>query len=121
MRNFTLRWIINAVALYIAAHLVPGISAPEGLVPLAVVALIFGLVNACIGPLLQVLTCPLIILTLGLFTFVINALLLWLSSWVAGLMKLPFQVEGFGPAFLGALVISVVSWGLSLLLRDERE
>jgi len=121
MRNFFLRWIINAIALYIAASLVPGITAPEGLGALALVALIFGLVNACIGPLLRFLTCPLIILTLGLFTFVINALLLQLSAWIAGLLGLPFHVEGWGAALLGALVVSFASWAMSLLLRDEGE
>lgn len=120
MRNFVLRWIINGIALYVAARLVPGLEAPESLGTLAVVALVFGLVNACIGPILRFLTCPLILLTLGLFTFVINAALLWLTAWVAGLLRLPFHVEGFGAALLGALVVSAVSWVLSVALKDER-
>ncbi|MGC8837352.1 MAG: phage holin family protein [Anaerolineae bacterium] len=119
MRNFLLRWIINGIALYVAARLVPGIEAPESLGTLAVVALVFGLVNACIGPILRFLTCPLILLTLGLFTFVVNAVLLWLTAWVAGLLRLPFHVEGFGTALLGALVVSAVSWVLSVVLKDE--
>lgn len=120
MRNFVLRWIINGIALYVAARLVPGLEAPESLGTLAVVALVFGLVNACVGPILRFLTCPLILLTLGLFTFVINAALLWLTAWVAGLLRLPFHVEGFGAALLGALVVSAVSWVLSVALKDKR-
>ncbi|MGQ9457473.1 MAG: phage holin family protein [Anaerolineae bacterium] len=120
MRHFVLRWIINGIALYVAARLVPGLEAPESLGTLAVVALVFGLVNACIGPILRFLTCPLILLTLGLFTFVINAALLWLTAWVAGLLQLPFHVEGFGAALLGALVVSAVSWVLSVALKDKR-
>lgn len=119
MRNFLLRWIINGIALYVAARLVPGIEAPESLGTLAVVALVFGLVNACIGPILRLLTCPLILLTLGLFTFVINAALLWLTAWVAEALGVPFHVEGLGAALLGALVVSVVSWVLSMALKDE--
>ncbi len=118
MRNFFLRWIINAIALYVAAHLVPGITAPEELGMLALVALVFGLVNACIGPLLKLLTCPLILLTLGLFTLIINGVLLWVTSWLSAWLGLPFRVEGFGPAILGALVISLVSWAMSLLLHE---
>lgn len=119
MRNFLLRWIINGIALYVAARLVPGLGAPESVGTLAAVALLFGLVNACIGPVLRFLTCPLIILTLGLFTFVLNAVLLWLTAWLAGLVGLPFHVEGFGAALLGALVVSIVSWVLSVALKDE--
>lgn len=119
MRNFLLRWIINGIALYVAARLVPGIEAPESLGTLAVVALVFGLVNACIGPILRILTCPLILLTLGLFTFVINAALLWLTAWAAEALGLPFHVEGLSAALLGALVVSVVSWVLSMALKDE--
>jgi putative membrane protein len=88
---------------------------------LAVMALIFGLVNALIRPILKLLTCPLIILTLGLFTLVINALMLMLASWLGRQLGLGFYVAGFWPALLGALVISVVSFGLNLLIGDEDE
>ncbi|NLE76363.1 MAG: phage holin family protein, partial [Chloroflexi bacterium] len=101
MRNFFLRWIINGVALWVAVRLVPGIRGPEDLGTLALVALLFGLVNAAIGPLLRLLTCPLILVTMGLFTLVVNGLLLWLSSVAAGWLSLPFHVQDFGAAFLG--------------------
>ncbi|MCC7355787.1 MAG: phage holin family protein, partial [Anaerolineae bacterium] len=88
-------------------------------VGLALVALIFGIVNAFIKPLLQLLTCPLIILTLGLFTLVINALMLQLTSSLAGTFNLDFHVDNFGAAFWGGLVISIVSIILSIFLGGE--
>jgi putative membrane protein len=111
-------WIINGLALAAAAYLVSGITVvgePTWLT-VAVMAIIFGLANALIRPLLKLLTCPLIILTLGLFTLVINGLMLWLSSWIATLFGVGFEVDGFWAAFLGALVISVVSFFLNLIL-----
>lgn len=121
MRNLVIRWIINAVALGIAATLVQGIHTDGGWQVLAVTALIFGLVNALIRPLVTLLTCPLIILTMGLFTLVVNAGMLLLVSWLAGLMDVGFTVDGFWPALLGALIVSVVSAVLTLLLKDERK
>jgi len=121
MRKLLLRWLINGVALYVAAELVRGIDVRGGWMALAVMALIFGLVNALIRPILKLLTCPLIILTLGLFTLVINALMLMLASWLGRQLGLGFYVAGFWPALLGALVISVVSFGLNLLIGDEDE
>lgn len=123
-----LRWAINAVALLMAGWIVPGIhlgaahghaSANQWLT-LALVALIFGLVNAVIRPIVVVLTLPLEILTLGLFTFVVNALMLLLTSWIAEGMELGFRVDGFLAAFLGALMISAVGFVLSHLLVDRR-
>lgn len=119
MRKLILRWVINAVALWAAAELVPGITYEGGWLVLAGVALIFGLVNALIRPVLKLLTCPLIILTLGLFTLVINALMLWLASAVAGWLGLGFNVADFTSAFLGGIIVSVVSILLSLLVFDE--
>jgi putative membrane protein len=121
MRKLLLRWLINGVALYVAAELVPGIRTDGGWQVLAVMALIFGLVNALIRPILKLLTCPLIVLTLGLFTLVINALMLQLASWLGRQLGLGFYVAGFWPAFWGALVISVVSFALTLLIGDEDE
>jgi putative membrane protein len=114
-------WIINAVALAAAATLVPGIDivGEPAWMTVAIMALIFGLVNALIRPFLKLLTCPLIILTMGLFTLVINGLMLWLSSWVGVQFGVGFQVAGFGSAFWGALVVSVVSFFLSLIFGDE--
>jgi len=121
MRKLLLRWLINGVALYVAAELVRGIDVRGGWMALAVMALIFGLVNALIRPILKFLTCPLIVLTLGLFTLVINALMLMLASWLGKQLGLGFYVAGFGPAFWGALVISVVSFALTLLIGDKDE
>jgi putative membrane protein len=121
MRHLLLRWIINAIALAVAATFVSGIHVDGGWLVLALVALIFGLVNALIRPLVALLTCPLIILTLGLFTLVINAAMLLLASWIAGLLGIGFTVDGFWPAFWGGLVISIVSFVLSLVLHEGHE
>jgi putative membrane protein len=118
-QKLLLRWLINGVALYVAAELVRGIDVKGGWLALAVMALIFGLVNALIRPILKFLTCPLIMLTLGLFTLVINALMLMLASWLGRQLGLGFYVAGFWPALLGALVISVVSFVLTMLIGDE--
>jgi putative membrane protein len=122
LNRLLISWFINAVALAMAAWLVRGItvvSEPQWLT-VAIMALIFGLVNALIRPLLKLLTCPLIILTLGLFTLVINAVMLWLASWIGTQFDLGFEVTSFWPtAVLGALVISVVSFILSLVLKDD--
>jgi putative membrane protein len=120
-----LRLLINAMALLVAAWLVPGIRlgaagrhpTTHDWLTLLVVALIFGLVNAVIRPLVILLSLPLEILTLGLFTFVINALMLLLTSWIVQGMGLGFRVDGFLTALLGALIVSVVSFALSRALR----
>jgi len=119
-QKLLLRWLINGVALYVAAELVPGIHADGGWQVLLFMALIFGLVNALVRPILKFLTCPLIMLTLGLFTLVVNALMLMLASWLGRQLGLGFYVAGFWPAaFLGALVISVVSFVLTMLIGDD--
>jgi len=121
MTRLVIRWLINAAALWAAAELVSGIGY-EGWPALLIVALIFGLVNALIRPILKLLTCPLQMLTLGLFTIVINALMLMLTSWLAGQLNVPFWVSGFWPhAVLGALVVSAVSIVLSIFLKDRGE
>ncbi len=131
MNRLVIRWLINAAALWAAAELVPGIGYENG-GALLIVALIFGLVNALVRPVLKLLTCPLQLLTLGLFTIVINGLMLMLTSWVAQkLLALPllaqhferlFWVESFWPhAVLGALVVSAVSIVLSIFLKDKEK
>lgn len=120
MRNFFLRWLINGIALFVASELVAGITVEGGWLAFVVVALIFGLVNALIRPLLKLLTCPLVVLTLGFFTLVINALMLWLASELAGSVGIRFHVVDFMAAFWGGLVISIVSFVLSLLLIDNK-
>ena len=121
MTKFILRWAINAIALYLAVLILPGIDLRSNLVSILWLALIFGLINALFRPLIQLLTCPLIVLTLGLFTLVINTFLFWLTSVIG-------QSFGFGliiqdpvwwNAFLGGLVVSVISVVLTLILKDE--
>ena len=118
-QKLLLRWLINGVALYVAAELVPGIHADGGWPVLVFMALIFGLVNALIRPILKFLTCPLIMLTLGLFTLVINALMLQLASWLGRQLGLGFYVRNLWSALLGALVISLVSFVLTMLIGDD--
>jgi putative membrane protein len=120
MRHLLLRLIINAIGLYAATRIVPGISFEGDWTTIALVALIFGLVNALVRPLLTMLTCPLVALTLGLFIFVINAIMLALTAWLAGQFGIAFTVADFGAAFLGALVISVISFLMTMLIREDR-
>jgi putative membrane protein len=110
------RLLINAAALWAATRLVPGISFDGDWRLLLVVALVFGVLNVAVRPILILLTLPLFILTLGLFTFVLNALMLWLTGAVSDALGLGFHVAGFGAAFLGALVVTVVSFMLSLFV-----
>jgi putative membrane protein len=117
--QFVLRLLINAAALWVATHVVPGVSHNGTLWSLMAVALVFGALNASVRPLLKLFTFPLLILTLGLFTFVINAFMLMLTSGASNLLNLGFHVAGFGSAFLGALVVSVVSFLLSMFLNDR--
>ncbi len=121
LRRLLLRWLVDAMAVYAAIELIPGIVAGEGWGILFWVALILGLVNALIAPLLRLLTCPLIILSLGLFTLVINALMLRLTATIATAVGLEFVVTDWVAAFLGALVISVVSVILSVVLGVDRK
>jgi len=116
--RFILRLLINAAALWVAKRLVSGITATSKPVTFLAVALVFGLLNALVRPLLALLTCPLMILTLGLFTFVINALILWLTSAAAAKFGLGFHVDGFWAAFWGALVVSIVSVLLSVFVSE---
>ena len=116
------RLLINAAALWAATRITPGISFDGDWWTLLVVALIFGVLNVSVRPLLWFMTLPLLIVTLGLFTFVLNALMLWLTGVVSEWLGLGFHVDGFGAAFLGALVVSVVSFMLSLFVgANKRE
>lgn len=121
MTKFILRWAINAIALYLAVLILPGIDLRSGLVSIIWLALIFGLVNALFRPLLQFLTCPLIVLTLGLFTVVINTFLFWLTSVIGQSFGLDLLIADpvWWNAFLGGLVVSVVSVIMTLILKDE--
>ncbi|HRQ24211.1 MAG TPA: phage holin family protein [Anaerolineales bacterium] len=119
MTRFLLRWAINAAGVYAAIWIVPGIAFRGEWTGILWIALIFGLLNALVRPLLKLLTCPLIILTLGLFTIVVNTLMLMLTSTVAQYFNIFFTVDGFWSALLGSLVISLVSVVLSIFVRDE--
>lgn len=121
--RFLARWVVTAVAVAAAILLVPGIHvAPgsSGLVTVALVALVLGFVNAIIRPILTFLSCGCVIATLGLFMLVINAFTLWLAgTWANGLFNTGLVIDGFWPAFWGGLVISVVSFLLSVFIPDE--
>ncbi len=120
MRNLLIRLLINAIALYVATRVgIAGLSFEGDWMTMALVAFIFGLVNALVRPVLTFLTCPLLILTMGLFTLIINALMLALTGWIAQQFKLGFVVDGFWAAFLGALVVSIVSFLLTVLLGGD--
>lgn len=119
--RFLTRLLINAAALWAAIRLVPGISFEGDWWLLFVVALVFGVLNAVIRPILFVLTLPFLLVTLGLFTFVLNAFMLWLTSATSDLFGLQFHVDGFRAAFVGALIVTVVSFALSLFVGPSRE
>jgi putative membrane protein len=121
MIKLVLRWAINAVALWVAITYIPGIHAQGEWMSLLGLAVIFGFVNALFRPLLKFLTCPLIILTLGLFILLINTLLFWLSGLIGQYFGVGFTVDGFWPAFFGSLVVSLVSMVLTVLVKDELE
>lgn len=120
MYRFLIRWAINAVALYVAVALVPGIT-PQSANWLSYIwlALIFGVINALLNPLLKLLTCPLILLTLGLFTLVINTFLFYLAGYIGTAFGVGFTVDGIWSAFLGSIIVSLVSIVLSLVFRDN--
>lgn len=121
MTKFILRWVINAIALYLAVLVLPGIDLRSGMMSIIWLALIFGLVNALFRPLIQFLTCPLIMLTLGLFTLVINTFMFWLTSVIGQSFGLALTIAEpvWWNAFLGGLVVTVVSVILTLILKDE--
>lgn len=123
MTHFLIKTLANAAALAVAAWLLTGIvlTGPDTArktLTLVVVALIFGIVNFVVKPLLKFFSLPLLVLTLGLFTLVINAVLLLLTSWLADRFDLAFHVEGFGTAVLGGLIVSIVAWALHMVLPD---
>ncbi|BAU84635.1 phage holin family protein [Streptomyces laurentii] len=123
MKNFVVKTLANAGALGVAIWLLQDItltgdSTGKKAWTLILVALVFGLVNFLVKPVVQLLTIPLFILTLGLITLIVNALMLLLTSWLAGVLDLSFHVEGFWTAVLGGLIISVVSWALNVVLPD---
>jgi putative membrane protein len=126
MKNFVVKTLANAGALAVAVWLLDKITLTGGSTgkkvgTLLLVALVFGLVNFLVKPIVKVLTFPLFILTLGLITLVVNALMLLLTSWLADKLDLSFHVEGFWTAVVGGLIISVVSWALNVVLPDGKD
>jgi putative membrane protein len=124
MPKFVLRWLVTSIAIAIVAWLLPGIhsgTGTGGAVTVIIAAAILGLVNAIVKPVLQMLSCPLIILTLGLFLFVINAAMLMLTAWLTRATGYPLVVDGWGSALIGSVLISIVAWLLSLFIPDDKE
>jgi putative membrane protein len=124
--RFLIRVLFNAAALGIATWLFSGISLTGGsdqekVLTVLLVALIFGVVNAIVKPLFRIVTIPIILLTLGIFLLVINALLLMFTSWLAGVFGLGWHVDGFWTALWGSIVISIVSFILNAFLPDKKE
>jgi putative membrane protein len=119
------RVLVTALALFVATELVPGIqlhahTTLSKVTTLLVVALIFGVANAVIRPIVLTLGCVFYVLTLGLFGLVVNGLMLWLTSWVAGKLSEPFHITGFWPAFWGAIIVGLVGWLLSIIPGEDR-
>jgi putative membrane protein len=120
-----LRILIPAAALGVAHLLISGIQLRGGsdlskAGTLILVAIIFGIVNAFLKPVIKTIGCALYVLTLGLVGLVVNGLLLWLCSWVAGKLSLPFHITGFEPAFFGAIIVGLVGWLLNLIFDDRK-
>jgi len=120
LSSFLIRWMINTIALSAAVQVIPGMHFTDGPVQLLAVALLFGVVNAVLRPILTVLSCPLVLLTLGLFTLVINGVMLVATARLASLWHLGFRVDGFWPAFWGGLVVGMVSLALALLVNGDQ-
>ncbi len=119
--KFLMRVVVTAIVLWVATRLVSGISFHGNVLSLVGVALVFGVLNAFVRPVLTFFTFPLLILTLGFFTFVLNAVMLLLTSGLASRLGIDFHVAGFWAAFWGAIVVSVVSFLISVLMPDRAE
>ncbi|HET9985040.1 MAG TPA: phage holin family protein [Longimicrobiales bacterium] len=119
--RFIIRLLVTAAALWAAVALVPGILFRGPWWELLVVALVFGVLNAVIRPILLMLSCPLVVLTLGLFIFILNGFLLWLTGSVSQALGVDFRVEGVGAAIVGALVVSIVSLLLNIFVGDRSD
>jgi putative membrane protein len=124
MQAFLTRLVITGVAIWVAALIIPGVGlgqqdTGEQIVTVLLVALIFGVVNAVLGPIVRTLTFPLYLLTLGLFSLVVNALLLGFTAWLAGQLDLAFTVDGFWAAVGGALVVSLVTMALGAFAKKR--
>jgi putative membrane protein len=121
MKQLLLRLLVTSLALWVAVELVSGITFTGRPLALVGVALVFGVVNAVLKPILTILTCPLILLTLGFFTLVLNAILLLATATLSQSLGLGFTVDGFWPAFWGGLLIGIASTVLTAILGPERQ
>jgi len=121
MIRFLVRLGINAIAIWVAVQIVPGLEYGGDGTSFLILALIFGLVNALVRPLIVLLTCPLIVLTLGLFVLIINTAMLSFTIWLSGIWELGLTSENFWATFLGALIISIVSGIINLVVKDDNE
>jgi putative membrane protein len=127
VKNILIRIVVNGIALWVAALLLDGIDLAEGdadwtskVVTIVLVALLFGVINAFIKPIVRLFSLPFLILTLGLFTFIINAFMLQITEWISDAIGLSFTIDDFfWDAILGALIITVVSWILNVVLPDD--
>lgn len=121
MENFILRTVVNGFALYAAVFIVPGII-PDNPSPISWVwlALIFGVLNALVKPLIKMLSCAVIFLTLGLFTLLINTAMFYLTGWAGSYFGAGLRIESFWSAFLGALIVSAISFFLNIFLKDDK-
>ena len=125
MLKLLLRIVVSAAALGVAAWVVPGIvlsgtSTAAKVITLLIVAVIFGLINGILKPIIKTVGCAFYILTLGLVAIVVNGLLLWLTSWIAyNKLNEPFHITGFAAAVEGALIVGIVTWVLHLVIPDE--
>ncbi|HEX6873553.1 MAG TPA: phage holin family protein [Micromonosporaceae bacterium] len=126
MLGIVLRLICSAAAVWLSTIIISGIEvnaeSTAGTVgTVLLVALIFGAVNTVIKPIVKMVGCGLYVLTLGLISLVVNGLLFWLVSWIAGLLDIPFHVDNFWSAVLGALLVSLVAWVLGLVIKDRSD
>lgn len=119
--RFLVRLAVTAASLWVAVRLVPGIAYQGDWLPFLGLALVFGVVNAVVRPVLYALTCPIVLLTLGLFVFVLNGLMLMITAAVAGALGIGFTVNGLVSAILGALVVGIVSTVLSVFVGEPRK
>ncbi len=117
--RFIARLLVTAVAVWIAVQVVPGLDYDGTVLNLLVIAFVFGVINAVLRPIVLFLSCPLLVVTLGLFALVVNAIMFWLVIWVSGEFSLGLSSEGHLATFLGALVVSIVSGVLNLLVPDK--
>jgi putative membrane protein len=120
--KFLMRWVVSSAAIAIVAWLLPGIHSGTGVsgaITVLVAAAVLGLLNTFVKPVLKLLSCPLILLTLGLFLFVINAAMLMLTAVLARAGGFPFVVDGWGSALVGSILITIVTWLLSLFVPDD--